>query len=149
MLPRDSQFSTTPFVFPLFTLGLSHAFSSPFHTICNFPASLVFPLRIFLPPSVPWQGRLSFYLPIHTAGSLYLVYAFPASACLEANSRETIIIVKRADRNARMTLCHKLITERYSYIFMFNYPFKYVFVKYSITHIQHFLLIKLQDKIIK
>lgn len=36
MLPRDSQFSTTPFVFPLFTLGLSHAFSSSFIPFATF-----------------------------------------------------------------------------------------------------------------
>jgi len=36
MLPRDSQFSTTPFVFPLFTLGLSHALSPPFIPFATF-----------------------------------------------------------------------------------------------------------------
>lgn len=91
-----------PFVFsPLYSRSLARALA-PFHTICNFPASLV-------PPPLPAPplscgnddgGPLSTFrsaslfiscTPLHSQQVLYL----------EANPRKVIIVVKRANRNVR------------------------------------------------
>lgn len=123
MLPRDSQFSTTPFVFPLFALGLSHALSPPF-----------IPFATFRPPS----ARHSAPGPVpRVCGSSLSTFRFASDASclcrvrrcipgggwdggggggsraggvrarvhhLEASPREAIIIVKRADPSAKLTI---------------------------------------------
>ena len=135
MLPRDSQFSTTPFVFPLFTLDLSHALSPPFIPFATFRPPFVFPRSSLLtltvatalfPPSFPRRR------------SLYLIYA-PAAAFLtgayfEANPREAIIIVKHCGSkhcsqnsyNDINFIMKRDSIERYIYIYIYtlNYPFK-------------------------
>jgi len=69
MLPRDSQFSTTPFVFPLFTLGLSHALSPPFIPFATFRPPL--PRPVHRAPTMATVVVLSLYLqirePVHPA----------------------------------------------------------------------------------
>lgn len=57
MLPRDSQFSTTPFVFPLFPLYLSLELPSPFIPFATFQPSAPF---VSPPPThspfIPWSS---------------------------------------------------------------------------------------------
>jgi len=112
MLPRDSQFSTTPFVFPLFTLGLSHALSPPF-----------IPFATFRPPPPPRHHAtmatvvvLSFYLrirePVHlayaAAGGCIRSGCVPQGECSRSDyhrqtrgstreTRLTILFVTKAD----------------------------------------------------
>jgi len=101
MLPRDSQFSTTPFVFPLFTLGLSHALSPPF-----------IPFATFRPPPLRGTTRRwrQWWCSLSTFGSANLFIwrmrprgvASAAGACLKANAHGAIIIVRRADRRVKL-----------------------------------------------
>lgn len=87
---------------PLYSWSLARVLA-PFHTICNFPASLVFPLRILHPKATAALLFLLSYLQprgLFISSMRFVAVAFPADACLEANSRGAIV-AKRANRNAR------------------------------------------------
>lgn len=102
MLPRDSRFSTTPFVFPLFTFGLSHALSPPFHTICNFPATLLLsPLSLSLPFALI---TALFPSSFSRRESLYLVYT-PVVAFRWLHTSQ--ILAKRLSSSNRSKHCRR------------------------------------------
>lgn len=90
MLPRDSQFSTTPFVFPLFSLYLSLELPSPFIPFATFRLS-----------NRPRLSRFSATHALPLSPSLHTPPHFSPHAHLKANASspfETINFVTWKNR---------------------------------------------------
>lgn len=144
MLPRDSQFSTTPFVFPLFTLAVSRTRPRPL----SYHLQLSGLPRLSPPAFHPHPAATAaLFLPFYPRGLLSHFYVrLPLQSQRMRPSRQEIVIVKRADRNARVTILDRERSRRdIIYTFRFNCLFKYAFVQFSIVHIRHSLLMKLQE----
>lgn len=71
MLPRDSQFSTTPFVFPLFPLYLSLELPSPFIPFATFRLSNRPRLSFLRHPRTPFIP-FSLHTPPHFSPHAHL-----------------------------------------------------------------------------
>lgn len=83
---------------PLYSRSLAARALAPFHTICNFPASPVFPLR--QPPGVvlflcTFLRASLFISPMRDRRAVAFRFQ-RVHAYFEGNPREAIIVVKRA-----------------------------------------------------